>query len=54
MHAESATARLPLSGVLMIADAFDHFPAVTSVRAPEKRGRLDAAPQVLLVAAGLE
>src|SRR5207249_8849731 len=54
VQAEAAGPRLPLSRVLVVADAGDHLPGVAPVAAAEERGRLDAAPQVLLVRSRLE
>src|SRR5437773_10355811 len=54
VHAEPAVARRPLARVLVVADAGHHLPRIAAVLAPEQRRRLDAAPEVLLTAAGLE
>ena len=53
VHAQAAVAGLPLAGVLVVADAFDHLPGVAAVAAAEQRGRLDAAQQILLAGARL-
>src|SRR5207248_5076201 len=44
----------PLARVFVVADAGDHLPGVAAVAAAEERGRLYAAPQVLLVRSRLE
>ena len=54
VHAEPAVPRLPLAGVLVVADARNHLPGIAAVAAPEERRRLDAAPQVLLAVARFE
>src|SRR5207248_11149645 len=54
VQAEAARPRLPLARVLVVADTGDHLPGVAAVAAAEERGRLDAAPQVLLVRSRLE
>src|SRR5206468_10241472 len=54
VHAEAAVAGLPLPGVLVVRDALHHLPGIAAIAAPEERGRLDAAPEVLPVVAGLE
>jgi hypothetical protein len=54
VHAEPAVAGLPLARVLVVADALHHVPRIAAVMAPEQGRRLDAAPQFLLAAAGLE
>src|SRR5262249_37037093 len=48
VHAESPGPRLPLPGMLVIADPGNHLPAVPGVAAPEQRCRLDAAPDLVL------
>src|SRR5262245_4996019 len=45
VHAESTIAGLPLTSVLMVADAGHHFPRITAVCAPEQRRRLHAAQE---------
>jgi hypothetical protein len=54
VHAHAAGPRLPLTGVLVVADARDHLPGITTVVAPEQRRRLDAAEQLLLSGARFE
>src|SRR5262249_38118567 len=49
--AQAAVAGLPFTRVLVVADAADHFPAIPAVGGAEERGRLDAAPQLLLALA---
>src|SRR5262249_27023085 len=51
VHAQAAVAGLPLARVLVVADAADHFPAIPAIGGAEERGRLDAAPQLLLAVA---
>src|SRR5215472_9565629 len=51
VHAQAAVAGLPFTRVLVVADAADHFPAIPAVSGAEERGRLDAAPQLLLAVA---
>src|SRR2546423_15391690 len=52
VQAEAAGPRLPLSRVLVVADAGDHLPGVARVAAAEGGGGLEAAPQGRLVGSG--
>src|SRR5260221_7703103 len=54
VHAKPAVARLPLAGVLVLADARNHLPGIAAVAAPEQRRWFDPAPQVFLPAAGFK
>src|SRR5260370_19669747 len=45
---------MPRAGVVVVADAADHFPGIAAVAAAEERRGFDAAPEVLLVVAGIE
>jgi len=54
VQAEPAVARLPFSGVRVVADALDHLPGIAAVAAPEERRRLDAAQQIILAVPRLE
>src|SRR5262249_50248973 len=54
VHAESATARRPLAGVIVVADPGHDLPRVAAVAAPEQRRGLDAGPDFLLPRPGLD
>ena len=54
VHAQSAVAGMPLSGVLVVADAGHQFPGIAAVLTAEQRRRFDSAKQVAFAAAGFE
>jgi hypothetical protein len=51
VHAEAAVAGVPLTGVLVVADAGNHLPRIAAVAAAKQRGRFDAAEKVVRVGA---
>src|SRR5262249_24998709 len=54
VQAETASARLPLAGMGVVAEALNHLPGIAAIGAAEERGRFGSAPQVLPILAWFE